>query len=175
MEVLYDAYYEELEQYAYRQQHNYTTVIRRKSTIRPKEEDDDNLSTKSNQSEELSNTLTVQGSIITVADDLLKNDGKKFLDMMERLAERKMRKEREVTESDEEEDDDDDDEEEDEEEEDDEHEEDEDEDDEEDEEEVLFISILIHYHSRISLGLANRRAAYGRREKDVSSICCSYV
>jgi hypothetical protein len=28
-----------------------------------------------------------------VADDLLKNDGKKFLDMMERLAERRMQKE----------------------------------------------------------------------------------
>ncbi|KAI9014559.1 hypothetical protein CLU79DRAFT_668524, partial [Phycomyces nitens] len=30
------------------------------------------------------------GGILTVADDLLKNDGKKFLDMMERLAERRM-------------------------------------------------------------------------------------
>lgn len=30
---------------------------------------------------------------MTVADDLLKNDGKKFLDMMERLAERRMQKE----------------------------------------------------------------------------------
>lgn len=28
-----------------------------------------------------------------MADDLLKNDGKKFLDMMERLAERRMQKE----------------------------------------------------------------------------------
>jgi hypothetical protein len=33
------------------------------------------------------------GGILTVADDLLKNDGKKFLDMMERLAERRMQKE----------------------------------------------------------------------------------
>ncbi|KAI8997211.1 salt tolerance down-regulator-domain-containing protein [Pilobolus umbonatus] len=38
------------------------------------------------------NSLTVKG-ILTVADDLLKNDGKKFLDMMERLAERRMQKE----------------------------------------------------------------------------------
>jgi hypothetical protein len=30
---------------------------------------------------------------LTVADDLLKNDGKKFLDMMEKLAERRMQKE----------------------------------------------------------------------------------
>lgn len=34
-----------------------------------------------------------KGGILTVADDLLKNDGKKFLDMMERLAERRMQKE----------------------------------------------------------------------------------
>ncbi|CEG64858.1 Putative Stress response protein NST1 [Rhizopus microsporus] len=39
------------------------------------------------------NSLTVKGGILTVADDLLKNDGKKFLDMMERLAERRMQKE----------------------------------------------------------------------------------
>lgn len=30
---------------------------------------------------------------MTVADDLLKNDGKKFLEMMERLAERRMQRE----------------------------------------------------------------------------------
>lgn len=36
-------------------------------------------------------SLTVKGGILTVADDLLKNDGKKFLEMMERLAERRMR------------------------------------------------------------------------------------
>ncbi|KAL0081090.1 salt tolerance down-regulator-domain-containing protein [Phycomyces blakesleeanus] len=39
------------------------------------------------------NSLTVRGGILTVADDLLKNDGKKFLDMMERLAERRMQQE----------------------------------------------------------------------------------
>lgn len=33
-----------------------------------------------------------------MADDLLKNDGKKFLDMMERLAERRIQKEDEVME-----------------------------------------------------------------------------
>jgi hypothetical protein len=32
---------------------------------------------------------------LTVADDLLKNDGKKFLEMMERLAERRMQREEE--------------------------------------------------------------------------------
>ncbi|KAI9275305.1 salt tolerance down-regulator-domain-containing protein [Helicostylum pulchrum] len=121
LEVLYDAYYEELEQYAYRQQHKYT-VIRCKNNVRhqyaakqeQQEEDDDDEedyrsdSTKSVLSEsELTNTLTVSGSIITVADDLLKNDGKKFLDMMERLAETKMRKEKEVANMDNDEDDDD--------------------------------------------------------------------
>ncbi|KAI8089233.1 salt tolerance down-regulator-domain-containing protein [Halteromyces radiatus] len=38
------------------------------------------------------NSLTVKGGILTVADDLLKNDGRKFLDMMERLAERRIQR-----------------------------------------------------------------------------------
>ncbi|KAF3009058.1 Stress response protein nst1 [Neopestalotiopsis sp. 37M] len=38
-------------------------------------------------------SLTVQGGILTVADDLLKNDGKKFIEMMEQLAERRMARE----------------------------------------------------------------------------------
>jgi len=33
------------------------------------------------------------GNILTVADDLLKNDGGKFLEMMEQLAERRMQRE----------------------------------------------------------------------------------
>ena len=39
------------------------------------------------------NSLTVKGGILTVADDLLKNDGKKFIEMMEQLAERRMARE----------------------------------------------------------------------------------
>ncbi|KAL2120289.1 hypothetical protein VTJ04DRAFT_4315 [Mycothermus thermophilus] len=39
------------------------------------------------------NSLTVQGGILTVADDLLKNDGKRFIEMMEQLAERRMARE----------------------------------------------------------------------------------
>ena len=34
--------------------------------------------------------------ILTVADDLLKNDGRHFIDMMEQLAERRMQREEEV-------------------------------------------------------------------------------
>ena len=37
--------------------------------------------------------LAGPGNILTVADDLLKNDGKKFLEMMEQLAERRMQRE----------------------------------------------------------------------------------
>lgn len=121
MEVLYDAYYEELEQYAYRQQQNgiYSSDSHtddddddddddedededeedeeeEDEEEDEEEEDDFRSDTTKNNEAELSKTLTVKGSIITVADDLLKNDGKKFLDMMERLAERKMRQEREV-------------------------------------------------------------------------------
>ena len=70
-------------------------------------------------------------NILTVADDLLKNDGQKFLEMMEQLAERRMQREEEAAadvedDSDVEEDDEGDDED----------EEEEDEDDEDDDEEV---------------------------------------
>lgn len=37
--------------------------------------------------------ITFLGGILTVADDLLKNDGKKFIEMMEQLAERRMARE----------------------------------------------------------------------------------
>lgn len=40
------------------------------------------------------NTLSIQGGILTVADDLLKNDGKKFIDMMAHLKEQQQRTER---------------------------------------------------------------------------------
>jgi hypothetical protein len=39
---------------------------------------------------------TEPGNILTVADDLLKNDGRKFLEMMEQLAERRMQREEEA-------------------------------------------------------------------------------
>ncbi|KAI2628408.1 hypothetical protein GGS21DRAFT_242527 [Xylaria nigripes] len=42
-------------------------------------------------------SLTVKGGILTVADDLLKNDGKKFIEMMEQLAERRMAREEDAT------------------------------------------------------------------------------
>ena len=35
----------------------------------------------------------ILGGILTVADDLLKNDGRKFIEMMEQLAERRMQRE----------------------------------------------------------------------------------
>ncbi|KAL0088106.1 salt tolerance down-regulator-domain-containing protein [Phycomyces blakesleeanus] len=46
--------------------------------------------TKSPRKARLADMALCGGGILTVADDLLKNDGKKFLDMMERLAERRM-------------------------------------------------------------------------------------
>lgn len=39
------------------------------------------------------------GGILTVADDLLKNDGQKFLEMMEQLADKRIQREREAAES----------------------------------------------------------------------------
>ncbi|OBZ74306.1 Stress response protein nst1, partial [Grifola frondosa] len=73
---------------------------------------------------------TGAGNILTVADDLLKNDGQKFLEMMEQLAERRMQREEEAA-ADVGEDSEEEDEEGDEDEEEDEEEEDEDEEDEE--------------------------------------------
>lgn len=91
LEVLYDAYYDELEQYAHRQQqNNYTTVIQCKKEINRRS------ITAGDEKMELTDTLTVKGAVITVADDLLKNNGRKLLDMMEKLAERKLFKEREA-------------------------------------------------------------------------------
>ncbi|KAF0458845.1 salt tolerance down-regulator-domain-containing protein [Gigaspora margarita] len=42
------------------------------------------------------NSLTVKEGILTLANDPLKNDRKKFLEMMEQLAERRMQKEEEA-------------------------------------------------------------------------------
>lgn len=73
------------------------------------------------------------GNILTVADDLLKNDGQKFLEMMEQLAERRMLREDDAVgamEDDSEE------------EEEDEEEEDEEDDDDDEEDEVSLRSLL---------------------------------
>ncbi|KAH8917026.1 hypothetical protein BT69DRAFT_1355090, partial [Atractiella rhizophila] len=42
--------------------------------------------------------ITIRGDILTVADELLQNQGQKFLEMMESLAERRMQRERESAE-----------------------------------------------------------------------------
>lgn len=169
LEVLYDAYYEELEQYANHQQPENGAPIplpptrslplgprsyyhppappspltsRHHHDIDPEEdeedeEDDDGESEEYSDEEDdeedysdgdveeiprgpaadffnFGNSLTVKGlffypvhhmmrmtkatvgGILTVADDLLKNDGKKFIEMMEQLAERRMARENEA-------------------------------------------------------------------------------
>ncbi|KAL3428074.1 stress response protein NST1 [Phlyctema vagabunda] len=148
LEVLYDAYYEELEQYANNQggegpppmmppprrfgamsglqpPNRLPPVFNGQQPSRGRivehmgddeddegdeeysEEDDDDYSDE--EPEELprshatdffnfGNSLTVQGGILTVADDLLKNDGKKFIEMMEQLAERRMAREEDAKE-----------------------------------------------------------------------------
>ncbi|KAF3002108.1 Stress response protein nst1 [Curvularia kusanoi] len=151
LEVLYDAYYEELEQYAHLQQDvgsflpdaNYRHVSsaphpRPLMTTHPppahghryadeddEEEDEEEDEEYSGEEEDYSNSeissegdysseerslpppeaadflhfgssLQVKGGILTVADDLLKNDGKKFIEMMEQLAERRMQREEEA-------------------------------------------------------------------------------
>ncbi|KAF2657995.1 hypothetical protein K491DRAFT_703107 [Lophiostoma macrostomum CBS 122681] len=140
LEVLYDAYYEELEQYANHQQDggpilppvSYAHPTHRHGIIRhppaahyddtddlSQGEDDEGDPDYSNSeissdegdysSEEpislpppesdflqFGSSLQVKGGILTVADDLLKNDGKKFIEMMEQLAERRMQREEEA-------------------------------------------------------------------------------
>ncbi|CRG86406.1 Stress response protein nst1 [Talaromyces islandicus] len=145
LEVLYDAYYEELEQYANHNQgafqngtsivppprlmhHNLHHLDRHHTHIHhhhhpshgrvhelPEDEDDleddyddeeddeepysdDELDDDDSRGERadffaFGNSLTVKDGILTVADDLLKNDGKHFIDMMEQLAERRMQRE----------------------------------------------------------------------------------
>ncbi|PYH43311.1 putative stress response protein Nst1 [Aspergillus saccharolyticus JOP 1030-1] len=144
LEVLYDAYYEELEQYANNNQGSfekgppmmppprlYHPPLRSpgqhtrtqgqyhpsRGRIHELPEDDDELEEEYEEDEEdeepysddeyedeetraaradffaFGNSLTVKDGILTVADDLLKNDGKHFIDMMEQLAERRMQRE----------------------------------------------------------------------------------
>ncbi|EDN02244.1 predicted protein [Histoplasma mississippiense (nom. inval.)] len=141
LEVLYDAYYEELEQYANHSQSSfenggpivpprlYQPPLRpldrhphlANSQLPPRGRvqelpDDDDLEEDYDEDDEedepysddeleeaarssgadffaFGNSLTVKDGILTVADDLLKNDGKHFIDMMEQLAERRMQRE----------------------------------------------------------------------------------
>ncbi|KAF2712078.1 hypothetical protein K504DRAFT_464167 [Pleomassaria siparia CBS 279.74] len=144
LEVLYDAYYEELEQYANHQQ-DVSTILppinyahgpssaphtRPMMTTHPppghydehddlsqgdEDDGDQDFSNSEISSEEdyssedrslppppeadflqFGSSLQVKGGILTVADDLLKNDGKKFIEMMEQLAERRMQREEEA-------------------------------------------------------------------------------
>ncbi|KNZ71902.1 Stress response protein nst1 [Termitomyces sp. J132] len=180
LEVLYDAYYEELEQYANYQQryvlsggtippppvqpphlhphpHPHPHDDEEPREVKPSRRDNTGHPPSQKRTNgirpkasdglfNLKNSLTVTGpgNILTVADDLLKNDGQKFLEMMEQLAERRMQREEEAAidvEDDSDEDEirrrgEDDEEEEDEEDEEDEEEE-EDEDDEDDEDEEM--------------------------------------
>ncbi|KAL1971190.1 hypothetical protein VTN77DRAFT_142 [Rasamsonia byssochlamydoides] len=144
LEVLYDAYYEELEQYANNNQgafENGAPIVPPPRLYQPRlhsldrhthlhghhhpsqgrvhelpddeeelEEDydeddeddepysDDDLEDEASRNARadffaFGNSLTVKDGILTVADDLLKNDGKHFIDMMEQLAERRMQRE----------------------------------------------------------------------------------
>ncbi|PMD48928.1 hypothetical protein L207DRAFT_448201 [Hyaloscypha variabilis F] len=149
LEVLYDAYYEELEQYANGQgdgrpvpmmapprRFGALSGLQPPNRLPPafngqpsrgrivedlgddeEEEGDEEYSEEEGDEDEYSddepeelprpiasdffnfgNSLTVQGGILTVADDLLKNDGKKFIEMMEQLAERRMAREEDARE-----------------------------------------------------------------------------
>lgn len=138
LEVLYDAYYEELEQYANNQQilgedgtmmappQFHHPLSRAPPNRHPQmlngrssrgriqeigddeeaveeddysdEEEDDEISEDDDGEEQAgpSTEFFNFGENLTVQDDLLKNDGKKFIEMMEQLAERRMQREEEA-------------------------------------------------------------------------------
>ena len=106
-------------------------------------------------------------NILTVADDLLKNDGQKFLEMMEQLAERRMQREEEAAadvedDSEEEEDEDED------------EDEEEDEDEDEDDEEVSVFDVTDQRFSWCTTG-DDGGAEDGRRQTHVFYLCSSHV
>ncbi|KAG0046397.1 Stress response protein nst1 [Gryganskiella cystojenkinii] len=137
LELLYDAYYDELEQYANQQQPTDGHVL--PYSQHSAQFEDDDLSDESRASDEedededdeddedddeegyedddeddeeyeddisnrktfpysngFPNALQAKGNILTVAEDLLENDGKKFLEMMDRLADRKVQRDDEL-------------------------------------------------------------------------------
>ncbi|KAK9768204.1 Stress response protein nst1 [Basidiobolus ranarum] len=107
LEVLYDAYYDELEQYANHQQQylacenqsecseeEYEVEFEEEEVVEYEDSDDEEEEEEHNSAYfDLGDSLKIKGGILTVADDLIKNDGKRFLAMMERLANRSVRKE----------------------------------------------------------------------------------
>ena len=111
LEVLYDAYYVELEQYANYQQRYISSggtippppgpgplpgsvkLDTVHSTL-PRHQTNYNYSSRGTFNSSSSSDFFSLGNILTVADDLLKNDGQKFLKMMEQLVERRMAREK---------------------------------------------------------------------------------
>ncbi|KAJ8323024.1 Stress response protein nst1 [Batrachochytrium dendrobatidis] len=95
LEELYDAYYNELQQFA--NDHNAGTPSKQHphhASYCHNEDDihDENCDAESDDSGilEFGTSLTVKGGILTVADDFLKNDGQKFLNLMEQLSQRRL-------------------------------------------------------------------------------------
>jgi hypothetical protein len=118
LETLYNTYYEELENFAKIQMgsndfyalhpHRFKTPKKLPPLIDDSDDDIDGMyddideeSESESESDdgmiEFGTSLTVKGfvdssgGILTVADDILKNDGQRFLDLMEQLAHRKIR------------------------------------------------------------------------------------
>jgi len=75
-----------------------TTTTKRRSTITQKRMTKTSTTTFPRPADffHFGNSLQVKDGILTVADDLLKNEGRNFIDMMEQLAERRMQREEEI-------------------------------------------------------------------------------
>ncbi len=107
---------------------------------------------------------------MTVADDLLKNDGQKFLEMMEQLAERRMQREEEAAADVEDDSEDEEEDEEEEAEEEEEDEEDEEDEDDEEEEEVCDIHSFFEFRSRLTFAheIRSQRSRKWKRASECS-------
>ncbi|KAJ1338795.1 hypothetical protein BSLG_006432 [Batrachochytrium salamandrivorans] len=99
LEVLYDAYYNELQQFANdhssgntSKPHPHRVSYHRHIDDVMADIDDEDCDDESDSSGilEFGTSLTVKGGILTVADDFLKNDGQKFLNLMEQLSQRRL-------------------------------------------------------------------------------------
>eukprot|EP00126_Sphaerothecum_destruens_P011645 Sdes_comp20941_c1_seq1m18470 len=103
LEMLYDAYYEELKVSEEKRSLGISSPNLNKNAINTNHTNT-NANTPRNpemvgeESFCFSKSLTVKEGILTVADDLLKNDGRKFLDMMELFAESRQKKDDEYDE-----------------------------------------------------------------------------
>jgi len=102
LEGLYDAYFDELKRYAQngdpkddaKPNESRGTPVEVGLVADGKEDNAWEATLQTSSVEPFTDGLAFTGGLLTVADDLLRNDGKRFIEMMEQLAERRMASEK---------------------------------------------------------------------------------